>query len=223
MEKANMRSIFLMLLAPAVCHGQFMQVQMQTGMTSTINPTSLSLEIMDENTDFTLGSVRNQRLHVVNTTATITSDADAVGLFTMGNSGTGQLLPAANRDATNPNATYSGGIGSESGIVLSTGYVDDDASVGAEARANARGIGASGPNNGWRLVDVGNPGEVSAVHLKPSDQDVINEFFRKNGVVPGGGDANVLFFEFNLSKPAYVRISFVHASDEHERLVTRRV
>jgi hypothetical protein len=149
------------------------------------------------------------------------SNPNATGHFTGGTSATGQLLPAVNRDAQQPNASYTGGIGIADGIILSTGLVDDqlDNQIAQDSLAEGLGIGAEGPNNGFNFsFNTGanvNLGEVNARLGMPQDLDFETEFESfGNELHPNSQDANVLSFNVTLNKPGYLRLSFAFASDE---------
>lgn len=115
-------------------------------------------------------------------------------------------LPAANQNA-NGDATYAGGIATDTGVCLCTGLIEDDPNT-----TSGRGIGVPGPNNG--LNNSGstypNPGEISTTLGTPVDQDFANA----TGL-SGTGDATVLQFEVDLASPGFLRISFVFGSDEY--------
>jgi hypothetical protein len=201
-----------MLLAPTLCYGQ-LQVRderiplyfpggMATGIVDWMNP--------DIQWD---GSFANDRIKAAGTPR---SAAVAKGHFTGGNIAFGTLLPLSNRDESNPEAFYKGGIGIEAGFVFATGYVDDQNPDGAPARSVDQGIGAEGPNNGLPFSG-GNQGEVSEDLSLPSDDDAAAEFQRFGlELPPGSGDANVLEFDVIMHKPGFLRILFVYATDEFD-------
>lgn len=140
-----------------------------------------------------------------------TSSMKAVGVFFNGNSGAGQLLPSANQDPSDPTATYSGGIGLDLGLCLTTGLVSDGDPAGGGTVPTGRGIGIHGPNNGLKLTATGNNGEVSRDNGTPTDSDFVAAI---GGSASSGGDAAILTYQINMASPGYLTARFVHASDE---------
>jgi hypothetical protein len=136
------------------------------------------------------------------------SEPRSAGFFTGGNTPIGTLLPAQNRNADFPDAAYSGGIGFDTGIVLGTGLVDDQTPEGEPALTQALGVGAEGPNNGLG-IDPENEGEASKIMDREVDSDFVNEIGTS-----AGGDASVLQFTVTMTNPGYIRLTFIHASDE---------
>ena len=150
------------------------------------------------------------------------SNLRAIGTFTMGNDATG--FPAINQPAVGGPISYSGGIGIDVGVCLSTGLVSDSDVAGASA-ASGSAVGMEGPNNGFAITqitsDAGGPngfqsdnvnaGEASFRLQTSPDDDFVN-LVRSANV---SGDATVLQCDITLSAPGFLRLSFVMASDEN--------
>ena len=134
-----------------------------------------------------------------------TSNLRAMGSFSNGITSAGTLLPAVNQNAEGT-AQYAGGIDINAGVCLCTGLITDNDSQ-VEGIAAVFGVGAEGPNNAQPLADEGEAGEADFILEKPNDDDFSSE-------VTSGFDATVLNFKITLSKPGFLRINFVHASDE---------
>lgn len=116
-------------------------------------------------------------------------------------------------DPQNPVATYTGGIGIDEGVALCTGLMsDDDGTPSAQ-----RGLGVEGPNNGEPQV---NAGEITTELIKPIDQDFDDFAFPTSS--SDGGDATVLQFNFTVSSPGFIRISFVFGSDEYPAWINQQ-
>ena len=214
-----MRSlVFLVMLIPAVCFGQVRMNVIDQTAPGGLSSSTLASQIVDANSDLVFAG--NVSRLIAGTTTD--SNPNATGSFTGGTSATGQLLPAANRDAQQPNATYSGGVGVANGIILSTGLVDDqlDNQIAEDSLVAGLGIGAEGPNNGFHFsFNTGvfvNPGEVSARLGFPQDADFKTEFenVTNQELHQNSEDANVLSFNVTLNRPGYLRFSFVFATDE---------
>ncbi len=153
----------------------------------------------------------------INSPAVAFTDPRAVGLFSNGNTPAGTLLPPDNQiDPINPVAVYSGGIGVESGVSLSTGFLSDNNPE--NPGMPGRGVGVQGPNNGYIGFDAifggGNEGEVSIWYDLPADNDFLVATGREQ-VGANDGDAAVLSFDVVIDKPGYLLIDFIFASDEY--------
>lgn len=172
-------------------------------------PTAATLALDVVNSTSGVTYVSGSAGFTINATGSPSSNLLAIGSFTNGITASGTLLPADNQNAGGT-AAYSGGIGTDTGVVLCTGLVRDaDASPPSPT---GRGVGVEGPNNGTGGV---NAGEIGSALGTPDDQDFINE----TGL-PSGGDATVLEFDVQTTAPAYLRCSFVFGSDEHPDFIT---
>jgi hypothetical protein len=102
---------------------------------------------------------------------------------------------------------YAGGIGIDTGVVLSTGWVSDTTDPYQEP---GQGDGVEGPNNGAERSNVLNSaGSVTGTDI---DLDFAEMVYPGRDVF--GGDPTVLVFQVTFTTPGYVRASYVWATDE---------
>jgi hypothetical protein len=170
-------------------------------------PQELAAIIVDEASGVTV--VASSANTTINASGFPSSDPNAFGSFTNGITAAGTLLPAANQNASGT-ATYTGGIGINSGVCLCTGALQDE----PDTPTTGRGSGVLGPNNGKDNFGGLNQGEIVTVLDTPVDQDFEDLVFPISN--PGGGDATVLVFQVQISSPGFLRVSFVFGSDEHD-------
>jgi hypothetical protein len=142
-----------------------------------------------------------------------TTDLRAIGIFEDGNIAAG----ASFNDPIDPDAVLSGGIGIDTGVCLSTGFLSD-AEPTRPAGFNA--VGAEGPNDGMPIDDdpALNPGEISRILQDTSfnDDDWASVH---TALTSGSGDPAVLQFQIDLASPGFLRASFVFGSDEYPHWV----
>lgn len=135
----------------------------------------------------------------------------------------GSQLPVANREPGQPVPVYAGGIGFQSGIVLSTGWVSD--ALGGPPSSSGRGIGMQGPNNGaFNNDESDNEGEiVTVIHGGHPAGDFQDDDFDVAITPPSGGAGEATGLEFQVKVgydgetpryPGFFRIELVHATDE---------
>lgn len=130
-----------------------------------------------------------------------------MGIFSNGNTSVGTLLPQPFNQNAAGNAFYSGGIGIDAGICLCTGLVTD-ADSQVTGIPDGLGVGVEGPNNAYDLAFSAPTGEMGFDLGTPNDADF-------SGEVAAGLNVTVLQFKITLNSPGFLRISFVHGSDEH--------
>ena len=180
-------------------------------------PADLVSAILDAGSAYSLvpGSVSTA---IDTSSGSYTTSLRALGAFSGGLTPAGTLLPWANQNAAG-DAVYAGGVGIGSGICLCTGAASDTDAGGS--LDPGFGIGAEGPNNGYRGSSTVNSGEICTGVL---GEGVIDRDFDEH--VFGGqlmadpnfhytGDPTVLQFRITLQNPGFLRLRWVFASDEY--------
>lgn len=127
----------------------------------------------------------------------------------------GSALPAENRQPGQTIPVYTGGIGIQSGIVLSTGYVTD--ALSPSGTPAGRGVGVQGPNNGIRgpaTLPLDHPGEASTDTGGGVDDDFA-ALFPPHPDEFKGADGTCLEFQVSTTHPGFFKIALVLGSDEH--------
>ncbi len=173
-----------------------------SGETGGPDAAQLAATIADASSNYFV--VAGSENTTINAAGNPNSNPRAMGSFTNGMTAAGTPLPAINGG---PAATYAGGIDINAGTCLCTGLVTDNDSQVTGVPAGL-GVGVEGPNAGYDLSALLPSGEISFDLGTPNDSDFSNE-------VSTGSNATVLQFKIALSSPGILRISFVHATDEH--------
>lgn len=183
---------------------QLSSLALSTGDPST-TPNNLVSQLLDPNSDFTIWSP-GITIHIKNHQVALTDD-EAIGIFAGGNVPAGTSM----NEAVDPNAVFSGGIGIESGVCLSTGRLSD----GRPPEEPPTPWGVEGANNGVAFDVPVNPGEVSKILQEGEvlhDED-FQAVYPPETFTPGG-DPAVLEFQIDVHSPGFLRVSFVFGSDE---------
>jgi hypothetical protein len=155
----------------------------------------------------------------INSSPITTTDSRAVGLFVGGDTAAGTLLG----DPLDPAAAFSGGIGPDWGICLSTGFLSNNEPT--RPPGFPQQVGVEGANNGL-AIDVPDPdheGETSKV-FQVDPETAVNDMDWA-AVHPdkttNSGDPAVLKFQVDLTSPGFLCVSFVFGSDEFPGWITR--
>jgi hypothetical protein len=124
-----------------------------------LTPQVLANMLKDPNSQYTIDA-NSANVDIQNVSVPgASTDPRAFGEFVGGNVAAGTLL----EDPVDPNATFAGGIGIDTGVCLCTNFLSDNEPTRPPGIPAQLKVGVQGPNNGFPInpPDVNHEGEVS--------------------------------------------------------------